>query len=341
MPFSEVVGHARPLGLLSRSLAHGSLPPSLLFSGPEGVGKRLVAKGVSQALNCLDLRLGPAGHDAALALDACGSCLACRKIERGVHPDLLVIERPETGSVKIDEVREAIASTGYRPFEGRRRVVVLDEADRLNPESQNALLKSLEEPPASSVFILISSRPETLLATVRSRCSRLRFGRLAAADVARLLTERHRMDAAEAYAAAAVADGSPGRALSAGSRAFRSAREAALSVLRTASGRTSPADRLQAAAALISGKAVAGEREELATRVRMLASLVRDVALVVQGGGGEALANADLAGDLAGFAAAFDNDRAVRAFGCADQALAALRRNASPKVVAAWLAVQV
>jgi hypothetical protein len=169
----------------------------------------------------------------------------------------------------------------------------------------------------------------------------LRFGRLAAAGVARVLTGRHRMDAAEAYAAAAVADGSPGRALAAGSRAFRSAREAALSVLRTASGRTSPAERLQAAAALTSGKAAAGEREELATRVRMLASLVRDIALVAQGGGGEALANADLAGELAGFAAAFDNERAVKAFGCADEALAALRRNASPKVVAAWLAVQV
>lgn len=339
MPFSEVVGHARPLGLLSRSLAHGTLPPSLLFSGPEGVGKRLVAKAVAQALNCLQPRI-ERGHPADLSLDACGSCLACRKIDRGVHPDLVVLERPETGSVKIDEVREAIAATGYRPFEGRRRVVVIDDADRLNPDSQNALLKSLEEPPASSVFLLVSSRPETLLATVRSRCSRLRFGRLPAAEVARLLIERHKMDPADAHAVAAVADGSPGRALDAGSRAFRSARDAALVVLRTASGRTSATERLQAAAALLSGKAPSGEREELATRVRMLASLVRDVALVAQGGAEGVLANGDLAGELAGFAATFDHQRAVRAFGCADQALAALRRNASPKVVAAWLAVQ-
>jgi len=340
MPFSELIGHARPLGLLSRSLAHGSLPPSLLFSGPEGVGKRLVAKAVAQALNCLDPRRdGEPG--AALPFDACGSCLSCRKIERGVHSDFLVVERTEAGSVKIDQVREAIAATGYRPFEGRRRVVVLDEAERLTPESQNALLKSLEEPPASSVFILVSSRPETLLPTVRSRCSRLWFGRLSASDVARLLIERHEVEPAEAHAAAAVADGSPGRALDAGSRAFRSARDAALSVLRTASGRASASDRVQAAAILASGKFPAGEREELATKVRMLASLVRDVALVAQGGADEALANADLAAELAGFAATFDNQRAVRAFGCADQALAALRRNASPKVVAAWLAVQI
>jgi DNA polymerase-3 subunit delta' len=339
MPFSEVLGHARPLGLLSRSLAHGSLPPSLLFSGPEGVGKRLTANAVAQALNCLRPRRDDTS--AALPLDACGDCQACRKIERGVHPDVLVVQRPETGSVKIDEVREAVAATAYKPFEGRRRVVVLDEADALTPESQNALLKSLEEPPASSVFILVCSRPETLLATVRSRCSRLRFGRLSAGEVARLLIERHRMDPDEAHAAAAVADGSPGLALEAGSRAFRSAREAALSVLRTAAGRAPASDRVQAAAALVSGKSPAGEREDLATRVRMLASLVRDVALVAQGGGDDALANADLASELAVFARTFDNERAVRAFGCADQALAALRRYASPKVVAAWLAVRI
>ena len=340
MPFSEVVGHARPLGLLSRSLARGSLPPSLLFSGPQGVGKRLVARAVAQALNCLHPIHTSQTTGAGLAIDACGVCAACAKIERNVHPDFVVLERPDSGSVKIDQVRDAIGTTAYRPFEGRCRVIVIDEADRLNPDSQNALLKSLEEPPASSVFILVSSRPETLLSTVRSRCSRLRFGRLAAADVARLLSERHGMDQADAHAVAAVADGSVGRALDAGSRAFRAGREAALSVLRTAAGRTSPSERLQAAAVLTGGKSPAGEREELATRVRMLASLVRDVALVAQGGSGDALANADLCEELAGFAESFDNHRVVRAFGCADQALAALRRNASPKIVAAWLAVQ-
>ena len=337
MPFSEVVGHARPLGLLSRSLAIGSLPPSLLFSGPEGVGKRLVARAVAQALNCHQPIHGPG----SFPLDACGRCAACRKIERGVHADFFVLERPAAGSVKIDQVREVIAATGYRPFEGRWRVVVLDEADRLNPETQNALLKSLEEPPASTVFILISSRPETLLATIRSRCSRMRFGRLPAADVARLLVERHGVDAAEAHAIAAVADGSLGRALDAGSRAFRHARESALAVLRAAATRTSPADRLQAAGVLTPGKSPAGEREELSTRVRMLASLVRDLALVSQGGGGGTLANGDLADELAGLAPTFDNQRVVRAFAHTDEVLAALRRNASPKIVAAWLAVQI
>jgi len=332
MPFSEVIGHARPLGLLSRSIARGTLPPSLLLTGPEGVGKRLVAQAVAQALNCLS----PRGHD------ACGHCAACRRIARGTYPDVLVIEPPDVGATKIEFVRPAIAATAYTPFEGRCRVVIVDEADRLTDEAANALLKSLEEPPAASVFVLVTSRPEILLPTIRSRCSRLRFGRLAAADVARFLIERHGHDPEDAHAIAAVADGSPGRALEAGSRAYREARSAALTALRTAASASSPKARLQAAAGLTAGKpSSAGERDELTTRITMLASLLRDLALVSNGGAAGDLANGDLAADLEELGASFGSERALRAFASADRAVAALRRNASPKVVADWLSVHI
>ncbi len=88
------------------------------------------------------------------------------------------IEPGETGSIKVDQVREAIDRTAYRPFEGRRRVVIVDDADAMQLEAQNALLKTLEEPPSASMFVLVTSRPDVLLPTVRSRCQRLRFGRL-------------------------------------------------------------------------------------------------------------------------------------------------------------------
>ena len=332
MPFSGVFGHARPLALLAGSIARGTLPPSLLFTGPDGVGKKLAALAVAEALNCLS----PRGHD------ACGSCPACRRIARGTHPDVLVIEPPDAGTTKIDQVRPAIAATAYRPFEGRRRVVILDDADRLGDDAESALLKSLEEPAPGTVFILVTSRPETLRATIRSRCSRLRFGRLAAGDVARFLTERHRCDAGEAHAIAAVSGGSPGRALESGSRAYRDARAAALSALRTASTAASPKARLQAAASLAAGKpSSAAERDELAARVTMLASLLRDLALVAHGGRADRLANSDLAADLGELGATFGSGRALRGFAAADRAVAALRRNANPKVVAAWLAVNV
>lgn len=336
MPFSEVVGHSRPVGLLSRSIARGSLPPSLLFTGPEGVGKRLVAQAVAQALNCLS----PVKDGPSLPWDACGTCAACRRIARQTHPDVVVLAAPEAGAIKIEPIRELIAAAGYRPFEGRRRVIVIDEADRVTPDGQDALLKSLEEPSASSVFILVSSRPETLLATVRSRCSRLRFGRLSAAEVARLLVDRADFDEQEAFAAAAVSDGSPGRAIEAGTRAFREAREAALNALRIVATARTARDRLGAAASLLSGKSTAArERDELATRIQVLSSLLRDVALVSHAGPEEALANADLRDELRDFATVLGADRAAVGFGAADRAVAALGRNANPKVVADWLAV--
>jgi DNA polymerase-3 subunit delta' len=331
MSFAGVFGHSRPLGLLAGSIARGTLPPSLLFTGPEGVGKRLAAQAVAEALNCLSLQ----------GQDACGSCAACRRIARGSHPDVLAIEPPEVGATKIDVVRPAIAAAAYRPFEGRCRVVIVNEADRLTEDAANALLKSLEEPPAGTVFILVTARPEVLLPTIRSRCSQLRFGRLSASDVARFLVERQGMEAEEAHAVAAVADGSPGRALEAGTRAYRDGRTAALSALRAVSAASSPRARLQAAAGLMAGKpSSAGERDELATRITMLSSLLRDLALVAHGVRGEAIANADLADDLRTLGSSFDDRRASRAFVAADRALAALRRNASPKIVAAWLAVQ-
>jgi DNA polymerase-3 subunit delta' len=332
MPFSEVYGHARPLGLLARSLGRGTLPPSLLFCGPDGVGKRLVARAVAQALNCVS----PDGSD------GCGRCPACRRIAAGTHPDVLAEEPSETGVIKIDPVRALIVAAAYRPFEGRRRVIIIDDADRLNVEAQSALLKSLEEPGPSSVFILVSSKPETLLPTVRSRCARVNFGRLAAAEVAQALVERHHYTPDEAHAIAAVADGSLGRALAAGSAGHLQARAAALSALRTAATGASPRARLQAAAGLLVAKSSpAAEREALAARIAMIGSLLRDVALVSQGGQAGQLANGDLAAEIGRLAPAFGVDRVLRGYAAADRAMAALGRFANVKVVAAWLAVHI
>src|SRR3954463_13488229 len=209
MPFADVIGHRTLVGLLSRSVARDSLPPSLIFSGPAGVGKRLTAIAVAQALNCLN----PADSD------ACGTCAACTRIARGVHPDVLVIEPGESGSIKIEQVRDVVDRAAYRPFEGKRRVVIIDEADALVAPAQNALLKTLEEPTPSSVFILVTARPDMLLPTVLSRCPQLRFRPLAAAELATALMARGRTET-EARAIAAIADGSLGQALQASAEEF-------------------------------------------------------------------------------------------------------------------------
>ena len=142
------------------------------------------------------------GRPALVAGDACGECAACRRMARRVHADLVVIQPGDTGTIKIEQVRDVIDRAGYRPFEGRRRVVIVDEADALVPAAQNALLKTLEEPPSASIFVLVSSLPDALLPTVQSRCPRLRFAPLSASDVAEVLMRDHGYAEADARAAA-------------------------------------------------------------------------------------------------------------------------------------------
>ena len=194
MPFRDVIGHRRLIGLLARSVHRESLPPSLIFAGPSGVGKRLTAVATAQALNCTAPIIttdssrghGPAGE----TVDACGRCAACKRISRGVHPDVLIVEPGDSGSIKIEQVRDIVDRAAYRPFEGRRRAVIIDQADSLVPAAQNALLKTLEEPPPSSVFMLITARPDMLLPTVVSRCPRLRFRPLDPHDIAAAMVKR-------------------------------------------------------------------------------------------------------------------------------------------------------
>ena len=115
-------------------------------------GSGALAIAVAQALSCV--RPAPAKD-----VDSCGTCQACTRIARGVHPDVLVVEPGENGSIKVDQVRDIVDRSMYRPFDGKRRVVIIDDADALVPAAQNALLKTLEEPPSSSVFMLVTVTP--------------------------------------------------------------------------------------------------------------------------------------------------------------------------------------
>lgn len=338
MPFREIVGHRRLVTLLSRAIAQGTLPPSLLFAGQRGVGKRRTAVAVAEAINCEMPVEGP-----ALPRDACGACASCRRIGRGVHPDVLTLEPGELGSIKIEKVRDVVVRAGYRPFEGRRRVVMIDDADAMTPDAQDALLKTLEEPPPSSVLILISAMPDALLPTVLSRCQRLRFGELSAAEVAEALMRDHEYEEADARAAAVDADGSIGRALSALSTDVTEARDMAHRLLEQAVRQADPGRRIDLAREVTpstGGKTSGAERERLAACLRALASLLRDIGLAGAQGDAAVLANADLTPQLRALARSYDSDRTVRAYASVDEALVALERNVSPKIVADWLVLQ-
>jgi DNA polymerase-3 subunit delta' len=219
--------------------------------------------------------------------------------------------------------------------------VIVDEADAAGADAQSALLKTLEEPPSGSIFILVSSIPDALLPTVLSRCPRLRFGPLAPADVARILVRDHKYTDADARAAAADADGSVARALEMQSEDVSEARDAAQRLLQETARVSDPVRRIAIARDLTEGKGTpAEERNRLAVRLRSLGSLLRDIGIIASRADRSMLANGDLEPQLEKLSSTFDAERTLRAYAAVDEALAALDRNASPKVVADWLLLE-
>jgi DNA polymerase-3 subunit delta' len=263
------------------------------------------------------------------------------RIARGSYPDVPVVEPGDTGSIRIEQIREIVDRVGYRPFEGRRRVVVVDDADALVQAAQNALLKTLEEPPPSSMFILVTSRPDVLLPTVRSRCPQLRFRPLAPQDIASALVARGH-DEAGARAVAAAAQGSLGRALQVHAGELVGAREVAERVLTHAASADDPRRRIEGARDLLgkTGAGGAGDREQLASHLRAMGSLLRDAELLSTRADVRDLANPDERPAIERLARTYQGERGVRAFTAIDRALVALERNAGVKVVADWLVLQ-
>lgn len=347
MTFREIFGHRDVLRRVSRAVSRDTLPPSLLFAGPRGVGKASTAVALAQVLNC---EAPFRATDSELALDSCGECPSCRRVAAGKFSELLVVRPDDSGSVKIDAIRDVLGRVGYRPFEGRRRVVVIDEADTCQVGAQNALLKTLEEPSPSTVFILVSSRPDALLATIRSRCPQFRFGLLPTSDVARILQRDHGRSEAEALELAASAEGSVGRALAEETGGFLHARDVAATILRAVSKSSDERRRLEAAKMLAErgdapktsrrGSAAAGDRALVAERLQALALVLRDVCVMTTRAKVSWVASVDRQSVLAELASAFPAPRALRAFSAVDRARLALERNVSPKVVADWLAFQ-
>jgi DNA polymerase-3 subunit delta' len=167
MRFEDFVGNATVVARLRLRLREGRFPHGLLFAGPEGVGKRTCALMFAKALNC----------SVAEPDNFCDACTQCRKIEAGVHADVLLVQPEEPGSaIKIAQVRDLLHTLTLRPLEGRHKVYIIDPADAMNDAASNALLKGLEEPPDDTSFMLVSANPQALLVTVRSRCQTYAFG---------------------------------------------------------------------------------------------------------------------------------------------------------------------
>ena len=196
-----IVGHEQIVTQLHHAIGSNRVAGAYLFAGPVGVGKETVALHFAKSINCLDFDES-----------ACGACISCRKTDAGNHPDTQIVS-PAGAWVRIDQIRELQKRIVYRPLEGVRKVIILREADRMNLEAANCLLKTLEEPPAESVLILLTTNLDALLPTIRSRCQIIKFNPLPPSELALYLDERCNLGEREALSVATRAGGAVGKAL--------------------------------------------------------------------------------------------------------------------------------
>jgi DNA polymerase-3 subunit delta' len=202
MPFKNITGQDRQIGILVQALEGKTLAHALLFTGIPGIGKTTTAYALAKALHCKTARN-----------DFCDACISCKKIAQGTHPDLVLIE-PEGDAIKINQIRKMQEQVSYTSYEGHHKIVLIDKAERMNIQSSNCLLKTLEEPPPHTVLILLTSVPYQLPSTVRSRCQRIMFQPLPEALIEEVLENRCGEEEGEkVQLIASLAGGSLGRAL--------------------------------------------------------------------------------------------------------------------------------
>jgi DNA polymerase III subunit delta' len=252
MAFRDVVNQDYPIMLLRAAVRHDKVGHAYLFIGPAGVGRRTLAMAFAQMLNCER----PDG-------DACGHCASCRKIASGNHPDIRVldiahgryIEAPSKEykgkEIPVDQIRALRADAAYPPYEGKRKVYIIADAERMSPSASNSLLKTLEEPPSRVTFLLVAESSVALLPTITSRCQLIRCTYLRTEQIERALVDRWSIAPDRARLLAVLAEGRLGRALEwAASEERLEARDELLNLLpRVESG--NPIEALDAAERLV------------------------------------------------------------------------------------------
>jgi DNA polymerase-3 subunit delta' len=309
--FDELIGNSRVKAVLKRMLVADRLPGAMLFTGEEGIGKKLFALEIARALNCRT----PKDHEAC---GVCSSCVRIRKLNYPTRDDadewtqIIWTDHPDVGLVvapkrvlRVEQMRQIEKEANFRPFEGKARVFLIDEADKLNDASANALLKVLEEPPRTSHLILITARPAMLLPTILSRCQMIRFSPLTPAEIESHLVKND-LDKKTARLRARAAGGSMGRALSGDLVTFTSQRKAMLKVLNALVLSNDRAQLLRSAEQLNEAQ----YKEEFEERLDVLETLIRDAWMLSLGVDTSRIVNEDLSAELKEIAQKIDPGRA-------------------------------
>ena len=203
MSFLDIYGHEKQIVILKQALAQNRVGHSYLFSGIDAAGKKTLALEFAKVVNC---------EKVDEINDSCGKCPSCMKISHNNHPDIFLVEA-EGQFIRIRAIREIQQQMTFKPMEGRRRVFIIDNADKMNDEAASALLKTLEEPSPANILILVTAKPYTLPSTIISRCRHMRFNPAAIDTVTKFLIERQNMEKQDALLLAGLSGGSIGQAM--------------------------------------------------------------------------------------------------------------------------------
>jgi DNA polymerase-3 subunit delta' len=282
--FDAIIDQERPVRILTALLSHGTLPHALLFTGIEGVGKQVAAIALAMVCNCMQSHSGGTSNllklkqnlvdhsnDPNFSVGPCGSCKSCSKIKAGNHPDIIPI-KPDGPIIKIAQVRALCNTLAMKPYEAKSRVVIIHDAQTMNPAAGNALLKILEEPPDRTILILIATQAQDLLPTIVSRCQQIRFNPISRKTLEVLLVEEHGLHPDDARAIAAMANGSFSRATAMYRTNWISRRNWIMAELKVLSSR--PISHILAFAEQLSK-----EKETLPETLEVMKSWLRDLVM--------------------------------------------------------------
>jgi DNA polymerase III subunit delta' len=312
--FDNILGNEGLKETLSRLRESGRIPNAMLFSGPAGVGKKLFALEIARSFVC---RVSETLQ--------CGSCPACVRVgnwsqppadDRDEHEKVLFTDHPDVAVITaykrfilVNAVRALEAEAHFRPFEGRARLFIVDDADRMNDNASNALLKTLEEPAPTSHIVLITSRPDSLLRTIRSRCQTFRFGPVRPEQVAKLLMRDHGFSEPDARLAARAAQGSVGRAAAIDAVKLRERRGEFVAALRSALAHGGFSAVLGVAEKI----SAANNKERFEDDLDLLQSILRDIWALSAGGGEREITHGDIFHELFEVAGTADRDKLAAA----------------------------
>jgi DNA polymerase-3 subunit delta' len=315
MSFKDVIGNSGVKKILHRALKQKKLPNSVLFAGPEGIGKKQTALVIAKALNCLKK-----------ASDACEECAHCKAINNGNFPDVMIIA-PAKDMLKIDQMR-LLKDTAYlKPMAGRKRVFIVCEAEKMNDEASNSLLKILEEPPPFSHIILVTSNPYRIIPTLKSRCQIFPFSPIPKEEIQKALVDKG-VQPEKARILSLLVDGNLEKALSLDWDEVRSQRNQAWDLFLALNKREKAASQLKQLSELRSVI-----KEELAKTLEILATFCRDVILIKEKADPEFLLNPDFEQNLREAAQSLSLSQAMDFLREMDFAIAGMRRNLNVNIL--------